>query len=222
MIAAILVGIFSFLYALTPLVAMTANVNTQTNGQSIQPSHSSPTTNGTAQAPSVPISLYREVASELQTTRTTLQSLKTQNQELLQKNQQLRLEIERVVQSALHLRQVADSSWGLPDFPESTPDSRSSQSISIAPQPGTPLSQGADSPQTEASSTKLPKEATPLHAPAEHPHKLRSEQSVQPLQRQSEPATEISTWWLILLVCFIVVTAFGTGFLLVRPLLPSR
>ncbi len=60
-------------------------------------------------SPAVPISLYREVAAELQSAKTRAESLNLQNQELVQQNQQLRLEIERVVQTALQLRQVADS-----------------------------------------------------------------------------------------------------------------
>lgn len=218
MIAVILVGIFSFLYLANTPVAMTSNVNTQTSGQSVHSPKPASSASGTAHAPSVPISLYREVAGELQTTRTTLQSIKAQNQELLQKNQQLRLEIERVVQSALHLRQVADSSWGMPNFPESLPSpaptqlTASSNSDAATPSnfampPGNPSSKGGE---------------TRVIAPPTQPNKLRTEQTIQPLQPEAEVPTEISTWWLVLLVCFIVVTAFGTGFLIVRPLLPSR
>lgn len=170
------------------------NVNTKASGAPAKMPKPAPAP-GASHSPSVPISLYREVASELQTTQTSLQSLKTQNQELTQKNQQLRLEIERVVQSALHLRQVADPTWGsaagmaiaqtAPDF---RVDNRSEASIMPAP-----------------------------------PENLFTEQEVPPVQPSaSEVTAEIGTWWLIVIICLIVVTAFGTGFLIVRPLLPSR
>jgi hypothetical protein len=169
------------------------NANIKVNRQSPNLPKSAAAT-GNAQSPSVPISLYREVASELQTTQTTLQSLKTQNQELTQKNQQLRLEIERVVQSALHLRQVADPTWG------------SAMGIAIAPPP--------------------PAELTlqePVELSTASPEQLFAEQEATSLQPSASEATaEISTWWLIVIICTIVITAFGTGFLIVRPLLPSR
>lgn len=172
------------------------NVNFRAPGQSANQPQSAPTPAGGAQSPSVPISLYREVASELQTTQTTLQSLKTQNQELTQKNQQLRLEIERVVQSALHLRQIADPSWG--------------------------------SARAESGALSMPAEfagqsETAIAPDAIAPEPLFTEQAAPPATpTPTETTTEISTWWLIVIICTIVITAFGTGFLIVRPLLPSR
>ncbi|MDX2241172.1 MAG: hypothetical protein NW224_10855 [Leptolyngbyaceae cyanobacterium bins.302] len=172
------------------------NVNTKANGQPTKMPKPASAPGG-AHSPSVPISLYREVASELQTTQTTVQSLKTQNQELTQKNQQLRLEIERVVQSALHLRQVADPSWG-----------------SMA---------GATIAQPTAADLIVRDREEPTVLPTVAPEKLFTEQEVPSVQpTPSETTTEISTWWLLVIICLIVVTAFGTGFLIVRPLLPSR
>ncbi|MDX2229059.1 MAG: hypothetical protein NW220_05455 [Leptolyngbyaceae cyanobacterium bins.349] len=175
------------------------NVNAKVNGQPAHMPKPASAPGSPAQSPSVPISLYREVATELQTTQTTLQSLKTQNQELTQKNQQLRLEIERVVQSALHLRQIADPTWG----------SVSTGLISDVAS-GTELTH-RDRP--EASLVSAPPIAEPLF----------TEQPVPTAPpNATEPSAEISTWWLILIICLIVITAFGTGFLIVRPLLPSR
>lgn len=180
-----------------------SNVNTKAAGQPSKSPKPASTPNSSSQAPSVPISLYREVASELQTTRTTVQSLKTQNQELTQKNQQLRVEIERVVQSALHLRQVADPSWAGQSLFEAI-----AAPLPIAPHAQTDL---------VVSDRAMPAPSTPT------PEKLHTEQDAKPhAVAQAEPTTEISTWWLIVIICSIVITAFGTGFLIVRPLLPSR
>lgn len=175
------------------------NVNARANGQPAKLAQSAPTSGVSSHSPSVPISLYREVASELQTTQTTLQSLKTQNQELSKKNQQLRLEIERVVQSALHLRQIADPTWGSVPSPEAL---AASMPAELAP-------------RDRSETSVLP--------PSAPPEALFTEQEVAAVQpAASEPTAEISTWWLILIICMIVITAFGTGFLIVRPLLPSR
>lgn len=170
------------------------NVNIKPNGQPAKLPQPGSASAGTAQSPSVPISLYREVATELQTTQTTLQSVKTQNQELVQKNQQLRLEIERVVQSALHLRQIADPSWG-------SAAGEQSVAVDLAPRA---QGEAAVLPAASAPEPRFTEQATPIPP------------------RASEATAEISTWWLILIICLIVVTAFGTGFLIVRPLLPSR
>lgn len=168
-----------------------SNVNTKPNGQSANVPK--PAASATPQAPSVPISIYREVASELQTTRTNMQSLKTQNQELTQKNQQLRLEIERVVQSALHLRQLSDPTWGRVELEEVD----SAPNLTMSDRPETTFTPSAEN--------------------------LLAEQPALPVQpTPAEPTAEINTWWLIVIICSIVITAFGTGFLIVRPLLPSR
>jgi len=175
-----------------------SNVNAKLNGQAAQMPQSTSASGSPAQSPSVPISLYREIASELQSTQNTLRSLKTQNQELTQRNQQLRLEIERVVQSALHLRQVAEPSWG------------------NVPQGNSEL------PFTSAGLNVGDRVETSVIPPAPMVEPTFTEQAATPVQPKSEPTAEISTWWLILIICMIVITAFGTGFLIVRPLLPSR
>jgi hypothetical protein len=157
----------------------------------------------------VPISLYREISADLHGTRADLESLKTQNQELVRHNQQLRLEIERVVQVALHLRQVADSATG------------------------NGLGAGAialdlfDAPSASMESSTLVNVSDPTStatlSPVNTPPKLVIEQDSQPRGKATSEATaEVSTWWLIAVICLIVLSAFGTGFLLVRPLLPSR
>lgn len=192
-----------------------------------------PVTRGTTQAPAVPISLYREVASELQTTKNDLHSLKAENQHLLQQNQQLRLEIERVVQSTLHLRQLADSyrsgqgtlesfSSHLETLDFHTPPIAPTQELSqpTMAKPSAAASETAANPGSDAATDDAAVTATFNH-PA--PAKLLTGQEGQlhPIAA-AENSSEISTWWLVIVVCLIVVSAFGTGFLIVRPLLPSR
>ena len=179
---------------------MTSRINAKSPVRSA-PSSSAPE----AYSPSVPISLYREVATELQASQALLESLKANNRELTEQNQQLRVEIERVVQSALQLRQKADSfqSVGLPG--------------AIVPPPQPVYLEKPPAPRSpRAAKAKLPE-------PPREPEILFTEQpSNQPARTQAAKSAEVNGWWLALIICSIVVTAFGTGFLIVRPLLPHR
>ncbi len=205
---------------------MTSNANPRSETPSAK---ATPPARGTAQAPAVPLSLYREVANELQTAKSDLHSLKTENQQLIQQNQQLRLEIERVVQSTLHLRQLADSyrsGQGTLETFSSHLEALDFNAPAIAP--------AHDSLDSTAAKLASASEATHLisatsaneipDAPASPaPTRVLTGQESQPHPIAAvENSGEISTWWLVLVVCLIVVSAFGTGFLIVRPLLPSR
>lgn len=205
---------------------MTSNANPRSETPSAK---ATPPARGAAQAPAVPLSLYREVANELQTAKSDLHSLKTENQQLIQQNQQLRLEIERVVQSTLHLRQLADSyrsGQGTLETFSSHLEALDFNAPAIAP--------AHDSLDSTAAKLASASEATHLisatsaneipNAPASPaPTRVLTGQESQPHPNAAvESSGEISTWWLVLVVCLIVVSAFGTGFLIVRPLLPSR
>ncbi len=168
-------------------------------------------------APSVPISIYKEVAAELQTTKAAMDALKTQNQQLIKQNQHLRQEIEKAVQSALMLRQATGTMpvvTEVPPVPQShhavVPDLEL-EDIEIdyqAPVPPPPAKfLGIDSP--------FPKEQLVYEEDSKprRPMKLESEAS----------KSELGGWWLAIAIIMIVLTAFGAGFLLVRPfLLPSN
>ncbi|MCL6433052.1 MAG: hypothetical protein K6T90_02375 [Leptolyngbyaceae cyanobacterium HOT.MB2.61] len=183
---------------------MTPRTNTKPHPK-VPESPKSPASN--PYAPSVPISLYREVTTELQTAKTRLESLRLQNQELLEQNQRLRVEIERVVQSALHLRQLADTheTGRLPASDSSLPDVE----IHFESPPPQPVAPGT----TRNEGVEL--------SPPKNP--LFTERPSQPRRRSDSPrSSDIGGWWLVLAILVIVVTAFGTGFLIVRPLLPSR
>ncbi len=135
-----------------------------------------------------------------------MEALTQQNQQLAKQNQQLRQEIERAAQSAIHLRQIVTN---LP--PVVSPEMPASHlETTIAPSvPTMPSRPPAPKPsRTEA-----------VFAP----ETIVYEQESQPrrkIQSDKKPA-ELGGWWLGLVIVLIVVTAFGTGFLIVRPLLPS-
>jgi len=58
-------------------------------------------------APSVPMSVYRELAAELRANKAVIDSLNSRNQQLLAQNQRLKQEIHNVVQATLNLGQFA-------------------------------------------------------------------------------------------------------------------
>lgn len=170
---------------------------------------------GNGYAPSVPISVYRELAAELQATRAMLDSLNSQNQQLTQQNQQLRAEVEKVVQSALQLQKVA----GLPhpvraaivkDIPTIHPDILDEPIYAIPT--SRPIPRSAP-PRLEAPEPPIISEK--LIIEQEEPRSRRSPQS-------ERGGSGLDGFWLGVVIFLIVVSAFGAGFVIVRPFLPSR
>lgn len=82
-------------------------------------------------APSVPMSVHRELAAELKANKAVIDSLNSRNQQLLQQNQFLKQEIHNVVQATLSLGQVADVARqaSKDSFPSAIP----SEGFAIAP-----------------------------------------------------------------------------------------
>ena len=82
--------------------------------------HAEPTQSApTRYAPSVPMSVYRELAAELRANKAVIDSLNSRNQQLLEQNQRLKQEIHNVVQATLNLGQFAGVAR------PATPDERS-------------------------------------------------------------------------------------------------
>ena len=61
----------------------------------------------TQYAPSVPMTVYRELAAELRANKAVIDSLNSRNQQLLQQNQMLKQEIHNVVQASMSLGRAA-------------------------------------------------------------------------------------------------------------------
>lgn len=178
-----------------------------------------PPTPGNKYSPSVPISVYRELAAELQAAQAMLESLKAQNQQLVKQNQQLRQEVEKVVQSAQHLQQIV-ASFGQAngvEVPRSKPFTQPEprQGASTAP-PRPPASvPGVEFPPP-------PQNPEPDLSPYTETYVIEQEES--PSRRTSHPegTSDVSGWLLVAAILLIVLTAFGTGFLIVRPLLNNN
>ena len=96
--------------------------------------------------PSVPLSAYRELVKELQTTQARVEFLQSQNQRLVKSNRQLRQEIETVVAQGRRLEKVVqgfernpieEPSFLIPVRPRlvtpSSPSLRVKEEVSVTP-----------------------------------------------------------------------------------------
>lgn len=197
--------------------------------------HGSGNPNG--QSPSVPLTVYRELAAELQATQAMLDSLHAQNQQLSQENQslsyqnqQLLGEVHNVVNSVFTLRQVADSLEPSNPPAEISPHNSSNPRRSEAlPQLDRPQSDPTpvNPSQYQDSASNLP----PLYPhqtsnPTANPTANRTPQNPSPRSRFSAVefnaiSDEFSAkggLWLLVAIFAIVITAFGAGYWFMRPI----
>jgi FtsZ-binding cell division protein ZapB len=221
---------------------MTSNLNLEPSMRTSPAPGQTPS--GNTYAPSVPISVYRQLAAELQSAKATAELLNNQNQQLTRQNQQLRQEIERVVQAASQLQQMANS---FQDVPQPAPvEPPASLFEMVAPHqvmPQTP--QQVEPQQVErpaVASRPVRHKAVPV-AETGAIAKLNVKPNAKPIPSESvlstelfteqeevrsrrpappEAAKDLSGIWLMVVIGFIVITAFGAGFMVVRPLLPDR
>lgn len=171
------------------------------------------TANPKAYSPSVPLSVYRDLAGELQAAEAMLDALTAQNKQLVQENQLLRQEISKVVQSFSHLQKLVDTSATANhnQIPRANDDLKSQTSRS-----GNQVrQQQLDSP---VASENVPDGFGSSHffPPISEAVFIEEEEVRYYPQNQTEPK-EISPWSLIIAILLIVLTAFGVGYLIVRP-----
>lgn len=171
--------------------------------------HKSPTANH-PNSTAVPLAVYRKLAAELQTAEAMLESLNAHNQHLAKQNQQLRQEVDRAVQSVLHLQQVADAS-------------AANQTYGYYP----------THKYRESSRSRTKADPSAVGGPSPFPFKqpksiwsgkvLTTEESGK-YHRHSRlnGAVEASGWGLAVAIMLVVLSAFGAGYVIVRPLMPSR
>jgi len=176
-------------------------------------------------SPSVPISVYREATAELQAAQIKLESLKVHNEQLMQQNQKLRIEIEKVINSAIQLQEALNAAQSLtqlaqpqiPSFPNSqsrvnTIYNYSSSDFEV------------DSPEISAPSPSLPF-TEPRAKEPNFPEHLFTEEPDESRYSRFTSSTQVSNLngiWLVFAVCLIVIAAFGAGYWVVRPILNQR
>jgi hypothetical protein len=184
--------------------------------------------------PSVPLSVYRDLAEELQAAREMVNSLTLKNQQLSQENQVLQREIAKAVNSIMQLQQFID-------IPESSAVDNSEaysftnfnhevQRTSAEPRPEVrtqkvhPSHTSTSSPAPKKIKINKPShpEAIPDYFPVNKPVYIE-EQEVRYYPPKRKPETNETNGWMLLVTIFlIVVTAFGAGYLVVRPLLQNQ
>lgn len=171
---------------------------------------------------SVPITVYRELAAELQAAQTTIDSLRSQNQQLVKQNQQLQQQVEKVVHSAQHLQQIVSSFSGASatnhvDIPRYKP-ARQPEPQPMAPPPPPPHHHEPRESLLDLDSFQDEPEFSP------YSETVVIEQEDTRVRRpvHSESVADVNGWMLIIAILLIVLTAFGTGFLIVRPLLNNN
>jgi ABC-type transporter Mla subunit MlaD len=160
------------------------------------------TSSGTHYSPSVPISVYRELAAQLQATEAKLDSLNAENYALAKQNQQLRQEIEKAVHSVMKLQQIVDSTQ-LYSRNHHTNQQASAQSVH----------RRKKVIKTPVIDLPLKQSGTPLHTEQEDGRYRR---------RLSATASEVNGWGLAIAILLIIVSAFGAGYLIVGPLRSNR
>ncbi|WP_414566776.1 MULTISPECIES: hypothetical protein [unclassified Anabaena] len=177
------------------------------------------------QSPTVPLSVYRELATELHSTQAKLDALTVQNQQLKQENQLLRQEITKVAQSFSHLQKLVD----FHPQPSSQPTSHTAHEVKTpakkpvketrqpqsAPRPRPPVVTEAPKSKSHKSSFSVPIEE--INYPMPEPVFIE-EQEVRYYSPMETKVKELSGWWLAITILLIMLTAFGAGYLIVRPL----
>lgn len=180
-------------------------------------------TGGNKYSPSVPISVYRELAAELQAAQTTIDSLKSQNQQLVKQNQQLQQQVEKVVHSAQHLQQIVSSFSGAAapnhmEIPRSKP-ARQPEPQPVAPPPPPPHHHD---PRESVIEFPASFQDEPEFSPYSETVVIEQEDTRIRRPVHSDGGADVNGWMLIIAILLIVLTAFGTGFLIVRPLLNNN
>lgn len=178
-------------------------------------------------SPSVPISVYRELAAELKNTKAMVDSLSAQNQQLSRQNQVLRQEFLQFAQSADQLRQAIEASQptssalSIPEISERVPADRPEPA---SPQGGPPTGPQETLSGLAARATRIVKSKAdhPIlkkHSPSPEPTFTEQRPSTSRQQKSSLNKQDMSGLWLATTILLIVVSAFGAGFLIMKPLL---
>lgn len=210
----------------------------------------------------VPLSVYRDLAAELQAAQAYIQQLNGQNQHLLQENQLLRQEINNTVQAVMHLQQISQN------IPQNIPQNISSNISSNTngdrvytttpgkatgknPVPKKPIpKQTRSKPVTRVAASRptptkrVPKPVThpetqfyipqPVPVPADiYSEDIYSEdiysddiyiegQEIGYYSDREPESSAVNSWWILLAIALIIFSAFGAGYLVVRPFINSQ
>lgn len=169
----------------------------------------------------VPVSLYREICDELRDKSGQVEILQLNNQRILQENQQLRQELQHLVQMVMQTHHQVTQ---IPEF-QTEPTSVNSSTIPAVQ----PLAQLSAQPSS-VSQTQMPARSTiaastmvsfstTTNKPQDWITGIQ-EPLVQRLFNQTSAITQdLRGWRLAIVISLVILSAFGAGFLIVRPLI---
>jgi hypothetical protein len=178
------------------------------------------TVNHSSHPASVPLTVYRQLANELQVAQGKINQLTATNQHLSQENQLLRQEISKVVESVENLENLL----GSPESDNLSPQVavnilRQKQKVAKA---RTTVKSHRESPSHPHRSSTVPAQPTrPNYQPISETFYIE-EQEVRYDYQNHADSPQISGWRLFIGIFIIIITAFGAGYLVVRPLLEIR
>jgi len=179
-------------------------------------SHTS-TANSKTYSPSVPLSVYRDLAEELQAAEAMLDALTAQNKQLVQENQLLRQEITKAGQYFLHLQNLVDTSTTAShnQIPQTSFDLKSQTSHPVNEVPQQQRVSRLYSPVVPEN-LREGFGSLDFSPPIPEPVFIEEEEVRYYPHSKSEPK-EVSAWSLIIAILLIILTAFGVGYVIVRP-----
>ncbi len=153
--------------------------------------------------PTVPMSVYRELAGELQATKTQLDNLKQENQHLYQQNQSLRLEISKLSQSVERLESILSE--------EQQPSSSHFQTTDVY----------------HSHDWNLDREPTANYFPQSSEETLFTEQTdYYPREgEENSDSKEVNAWngWLVIAISLMIIVIFsGIGYMVMQPLMNNN
>jgi hypothetical protein len=192
--------------------------------------------------PAVPMTIYRELAADLQATQANVTVLTHENQQLTEQNLLLRQELERIARQTQKTMQRLEIepplTHHLPDYVDPVRLPQASRKVKVTPgdreaqplllehlydlpdyprdEPFLPTIDGASFGQVfqprPSRPRAMPSASRLVNRFADQGFNLKQLQ-------QSWQASELTGWKLTLVMSLIILSAFGAGFLVVRPLL---
>jgi hypothetical protein len=196
---------------------MKSNLSPESIARTSASGSSAPVTNGYSS--SVPLSVYRELAAELQATKAKLDAVKLQNQTLTQHNQELRQRVDQVYESVSSLRQAFGTTSERSPAPSEptqvTDDITAELKRALTMQPPSSTPKSTSKPETEDNSSptiKLPFSDDD----AVSPNALFLEKNAESsLDFNSKSSGGMSSLWVTIVLIVVIVTAFAGGFMFI-------
>ena len=165
---------------------------------------------------SVPLSVYRELAAELQAAQAAIHQLNLKNEHLAQENHVLRQEIAKTVNAVLHLQNAVNSSVNVANHQNGPVARNEKQYVPQQKRQNVPPKR-VKRPRRSPVAPRVTEFIEPFPEPI-----FIEEQEASYYYSDDSVPSEVSGWWLIFAIFLIIVMGFGAGYVVVRPLLVNH